>query len=354
MVCASQPDYARVMSCLVSRQNSMLKTTIVTQTHHMLNSALVPQAVRKISTHMKSTGGISTSLSSQNTSTVTVTVNVVAPLRLPVSVSPQSIVLAGRQSTLCSFGRPVNCSMSTSTAQSDDDAKVSRATERMRSIDSPTIPRYSNPKAMYELLEEITTSLDTHTCVRNFIGVVEDMSQDAIIVENELFPARALQFYSRFNLGRIGDPSKQQFATTQDKEDYETYYNAARGGGQGDYRQGIQAKIDNVVDCLQRFPGSKRAVLGVPFNGGPGDNWKGSANVSHEDTDEAKCLRELHFYMDNDNRLCCTGFMRAQAAIIFPKNVHFIGTVMHDIADRLNVQVGTYTHIVTTMVHGRE
>jgi hypothetical protein len=32
----------------------------------------------------------------------------------------------------------------------------------------------------------------------------------------------------------------------------------------GDYREGLQAKIDNVVDCLTKFPESKRAVITIP------------------------------------------------------------------------------------------
>jgi len=33
-----------------------------------------------------------------------------------------------------------------------------------------------------------------------------------------------------------------------------------RGGEQGDYRDGMPAKIANVIDCLRAFPHSKRAV----------------------------------------------------------------------------------------------
>ena len=33
-----------------------------------------------------------------------------------------------------------------------------------------------------------------------------------------------------------------------------------RGGGQGDYRQGIRAKISNAIECLKTEPLSKRAV----------------------------------------------------------------------------------------------
>jgi hypothetical protein len=86
--------------------------------------------------------------------------------------------------------------------------------------------------------------------IRNFHGVVKDMSN--VVVETELFPAAALSFYTAYNLNRT-DP-------VRDSASYEAYYSAARGGGQGDYRAGINEKIDNVVDCLTKFPLSKRAV----------------------------------------------------------------------------------------------
>jgi len=152
-----------------------------------------------------------------------------------------------------------------------------------------------------------------------------------------------LEFYTRLNLGLpITDEEKVKFKS------------AARGGGQGDYREGIQKKIANVVDCLKRFPKSKRAVLTIPFSA------YGSMNANHTNDDEAKCLRELHFYLENNIEskdsnqiLFCTGFMRAQAASIFPKNIHYIGSMMHEIGKQLNVSVGPYTHFVTILVNER-
>ena len=48
-------------------------------------------------------------------------------------------------------------------------------------------------------------------------------------------------------------------------------------------------KIDNVVDSLSKFNSTKRAV--VMMN----NRW-----WNHDDTDEAKCLRELHFRLENE------------------------------------------------------
>ena len=161
------------------------------------------------------------------------------------------------------------------------------------------------------------------------------------------FAADALEFYSKYNLLQL-----DLAGSARDQALHAQFYTPARGGGQGDYRDGITEKVANVVACLRAFPASKRAVLPIPHTRA------GSVTANHTDTDEAKCLRELHFHLDSDSagrppRLCCTGMMRAQAASIFPKNIHFIGSVMHLVAKQLGVSVGTYTHIVTTLVNER-
>ena len=38
-----------------------------------------------------------------------------------------------------------------------------------------------------------------------------------------------------------------------------------RGGGQGDYRDGMPEKIANVIACLKETPDSKRAIIPIPF-----------------------------------------------------------------------------------------
>jgi len=182
---------------------------------------------------------------------------------------------------------------------------------------------------------------DNNQSIRNYVGIIESMAVKDLIIETELFPREALEFYTRLNLGLP--------ITEEEKLKYK---NAARGGGQGDYREGIQKKIANVINCLQRFPQSKRAVLTIPFS------TYGSMEANHTNDDEAKCLRELHFYLEKnieskDSKLSCTGFMRAQAASIFPKNVHYIGSIMNEIGKQLNVSIGTYTHFVTILVNER-
>ena len=41
---------------------------------------------------------------------------------------------------------------------------------------------------------------------------------------------------------------------------------AERGGEQGDYREGMQAKLANAIDCLRSEPLSKRATITFPFS----------------------------------------------------------------------------------------
>lgn len=186
---------------------------------------------------------------------------------------------------------------------------------------------------MHDHMEDLTGA---YSIVRNYCGVVNNMSKEELVIETDLFPREALVFYTNHNLLLpVEEAAKAK------------YYTAARGGGQGDYRDGITEKIDNVKQCLTEFPHSKRAVLTVPYSS------VFSKDVKHQDTNEAKCLRELHFYIENDDKLHCSGFMRAQAASIFPKNIHFIGSIMHLIGDSIGKEVGSYTHFVTTLTNER-
>ena len=160
---------------------------------------------------------------------------------------------------------------------------------------------------------------------------------EGYLVETDLFPMEALCVYSAYNLG---DDIKE--------EDRAKYFSAHRGGSQGDYREGMKAKIANVVDCLSKFPNSKRAVITVPNTSLP----------CHTSDDDAKCMREIHFYLDGDilNTTCC---MRAQAAEIFPKNIHFVGRLMDCVATGLtngdkNIHIGELFYLATTLVSVRE
>lgn len=238
----------------------------------------------------------------------------------------------------------VSVAMSTAAAAAASAPPASVGTPAaVKPLLNPGLPSFATPAAQLAHMLSLTAE---HDLIRNYVGVVEDMSLAALTVETDLFPRDALEFYSKYNLLQL-DLEKN----ARDKELHAKFYTPARGGGQGDYRLGIQEKMANVVAAIRAFPNTKRAVITIPHT------VKGSRTADHTDTDEAKCLRELHFYLDGPaagpRRLSCTGFMRAQAASIYPKNIHFIGSIMHHIANQLGVEVGTYTHCVTTLVDVR-
>ncbi len=160
-----------------------------------------------------------------------------------------------------------------------------------------------------------------------------DIRLDPWLVETDLFPKEALEAYSAWNL------EHDIPANIRTK-----YFSAHRGGSQGDYRNGMRAKIDNVVDCLNHYPQSKRAVITIP----------NEANPSHRDDAAAKCMREIHFYLENDT-VGATVLFRAQAAEIFPKNIHFIGEMVSEVANRLDGETrpGRLHYLATTLVADR-
>ena len=166
--------------------------------------------------------------------------------------------------------------------------------------------------------------------VRNFH---QDIRMDEWLVETELFSREALEAYTAYNLGRELRPEQRKWFSEQ------------RGGSQGDYREAMQEKIANVVDCLTRFPASKRAVITIP----------NTARPQHETDADAKCMRELHFHREGDT-LGATVLFRAQAALIFPKNIHFIGGLMQDIASRLpgRPRLGVLCYLTSVLVADRQ
>lgn len=195
-------------------------------------------------------------------------------------------------------------------------------------------PHFATAKEMYAHLREITKP-GGEFVVRNFVGVIQDISVDASIVTTELFPKGALEYYTKKNMG---------YEYTQ--EEFEAWQLAERGGEQGDYRDGMQAKIQNVVDCLKTEPLSKRAVVPIPYS------TVGSQTIDWKDQGQNKCCRELHFYLE-DGMLKCTGIVRMQNANIFVKNIHFFATLIDHVAKQLGVPTGEYTHWITNLCHDR-
>ena len=182
-------------------------------------------------------------------------------------------------------------------------------------------------QAAYQLMCQLTAE---QKVVRN---LHLDIQLKPWLVETDLFPQEALEAYSAWNL-ELEIPAKLR----------EKYFSAHRGGSQGDYRDGMRAKIDNVVDCLQNYPQSKRAVITIPNESSP----------SHRNDADAKCMREIHFYLE-DGTVGATTLFRAQAAEIFPKNIHFIGEMVAEVAHRLGsgIRPGRLHYLTTTLVADR-
>lgn len=168
-----------------------------------------------------------------------------------------------------------------------------------------------------------------NTPLRHYSQVI---NMENYLVETEMFPKKVLEAYSRYNLGK-----------TVSQEDRQ-HFNQQRGGQQGDYRQGMVEKIANVVDCLKNFPHSKRAIITICNN----------PNPHHNQDHEAKCMREIHFYLEN-NKIHGSVFFRAQAAEIFPKNIHFIGSLMTEIAEAIgpNLDLGILHYHTSILVQDR-
>eukprot|EP00633_Aureoumbra_lagunensis_P001653 CAMPEP_0197297062 /NCGR_PEP_ID=MMETSP0890-20130614/40040_1 /TAXON_ID=44058 ORGANISM="Aureoumbra lagunensis, Strain CCMP1510" /NCGR_SAMPLE_ID=MMETSP0890 /ASSEMBLY_ACC=CAM_ASM_000533 /LENGTH=218 /DNA_ID=CAMNT_0042773987 /DNA_START=27 /DNA_END=683 /DNA_ORIENTATION=- len=199
-------------------------------------------------------------------------------------------------------------------------------------------PRFQTAKEMYTEIRRISEkSDDKDFTVRHFVGVIEKMSPTkAALVETELFPIGALEFYTKKNMG-----------WEYNSEEESQWLLPERGGGQGDYRLGMPEKIANVINCLRTEPRSKRAVIPIPFADEP------SSAVDWTNQTQTKCCRELYFYIGSDGVLRATGILRMQNANIFPKNIHFFATLMNHIASELSVPVGEYTHFIMHLCHDR-
>jgi hypothetical protein len=174
------------------------------------------------------------------------------------------------------------------------------------------------------------TEISESQPVRNYVQLL-DMNDYLVVTDT--FPEDVLLAYSAFNMEKELTPEQQSLM------------NANRGGAQGDYREGMAGKMANVVDCLTNFPQSKRAIITISNQPMP----------NHRSDTDAKCVRELQLYVDGDGRLSGTVFLRAQAAFLFPKNIHMIGSIMSEIAAQLpdRPKLGTLFYLAGILVADR-
>ena len=201
---------------------------------------------------------------------------------------------------------------------------------------------YPTAKELYAHIRSLSKNADKEFVVRNFVGVIEDISIPASTVETELFPLGALEYYTKKNMG---------WEYSQAEADQ--WQLAERGGEQGDYRAGITKKIANAVACLKAEPMSKRATITFPFTGVEAGGTGGSETNDWTYQGQNKCCRELHLYLE-DGKLKCTAIVRMQNANIFVKNIHFFSTLLDGVARELDVPVGEYTHWITNLCYDRE
>lgn len=223
------------------------------------------------------------------------------------------------------------CAGFSSTSFSSNNASESGSPSMNLNYRFPSFPTASD---LYTHIRALTEQGGDFT-VRNFVGVIEDIRPESSIVETDLFPLGALEYYTAKNMG-----------WEYTKEEQEMWQMSERGGDQGDYRDGMPEKIANVIACLREEPRSKRAVIPIPFAE------VGSKTVDWTNQGQTKCCRELHMYIE-DGKLKCTGILRMQNASIFPKNIHFFATLLDHVASELDVPVGEYTHWITNLCHDR-
>ena len=174
------------------------------------------------------------------------------------------------------------------------------------------------------------TEVSKDVSVRNF---TQSLNMSDYLVETDVFPEEVLIAYSAYNM-------EQELTAEQSK-----FMNANRGGPQGEYREGMARKIANIVDYLTNFPQSKRALITVCNEPMP----------NHGSDSDAKCVRELQLYLDDHGTLNGTVFLRAQAAFLFPKNIHMIGSIMSEIAQQLpgKPALGTLFYLTGILVSDR-
>ena len=197
------------------------------------------------------------------------------------------------------------------------------------------LPRHRTAADLYADIRALTAPGGNFT-VFNYMAVIEDLSTpEAALVETELFPRGALEFYTAKNMGwAVSDEDAARWLTPE------------RGGAQGDYRRGMRRKIANAVDCLRTHENSKRASIPIPFTD------SGSETIDWRDQGQTKCCRELYLYVE-EGRLSCTGVLRVQNASIFPKNIHFFGALLRRCSAELGLPLGVYTHVVASLCHDR-
>lgn len=97
-------------------------------------------------------------------------------------------------------------------------------------------------------------------------------------------------------------------------------------------------QIETIIELLEKDPESRRAVINI-----------NTPNPNVITTKDEPCTIALQFMIRN-GKLNCTAIMRSNDIWFgFPYDVAFFTELQKYIADRLDVEYGTYTHFVTSL-----
>merc|ERR1719282_566919 len=69
---------------------------------------------------------------------------------------------------------------------------------------------YATAKELYDHIRALSKNESKEFVVRNFVGVIEDISVAASTVETELFPKAALEYYTKKNMGWEYTPEEEK------------------------------------------------------------------------------------------------------------------------------------------------
>lgn len=97
-------------------------------------------------------------------------------------------------------------------------------------------------------------------------------------------------------------------------------------------------QVDKIIELLQKDNTSRRAVINL-----------NTPNKNVIKTHDEPCTIALQFYI-RDNKLNCTGMMRSNDIWFgLPYDIPFFTELQKYIANKLNIDYGTYTHFVVSL-----
>lgn len=97
-------------------------------------------------------------------------------------------------------------------------------------------------------------------------------------------------------------------------------------------------QIQQIIELLRQQPNSRRAVLNIS-----------DPTINRITTKDMQCTIALQFLI-RDNKLHCTTYMRSNDVYFgLPYDYIYFISIFQYIANKLNIERGSYTHIVTSL-----